>query len=151
MTEDILLQFGYVGLFLVSFAAATVLPLSSEPLLAIMVSTGYDPWLVWLSATIGNYLGALTTYYVGQLGARFLLSRYIKVRPETLSKAQRLYGRWGAPILLLSWLPLIGDPLTFVAGTLNVRLSFFTVFVLIGVGLRYAAILGAVSYWPWAN
>jgi membrane protein YqaA with SNARE-associated domain len=138
--EDLITRFGYAGLFAISFLAATVLPMSSEILVAVMTAFGYDVSLVVALATAGNYLGSVVNYYVGAQGARFLLARYLGARADALAKARRTYGRWGSPLLLFSWVPVIGDPLTIVAGALRVNFLVFTFWVALGKLARYVAI-----------
>lgn len=146
MAENIVLQFGYLGLFVISFLAATLLPFSSEAVVALMPSLGYKTGLVLIFATAGNFLGALANYFVGKWGGGFLLTRYIRVEPDKLQKAHNLFERWGAPILFFSWVPIIGDPLTVISGALKVRLAVFTFWVLLGKTLRYGVVLGAASW-----
>lgn len=140
-----MLQFGYLGLFAVSFLAATLFPLGSELFVALMPTLGYNSWLVLIFATAGNYLGSLTNYYVGKQGGRFLLSRYVRADPEKLQAARRLYGRWGVPVLFFSWVPVVGDMLTVISGTLGVNVWIFTFWVLLGKCLRYIFVLGISS------
>ena len=142
MTEDSIMHFGYVGLFVVSFLAATLLPGSSEVFVALMPARGYNVWVVLLFATTGNYLGALANYYIGKYSGNLLFARYARVSPEKLEKNRNLYRRWGAPILFFSWVPIIGDPLTVVAGMVRVRPIVFSFWVILGKILRYIAILG---------
>lgn len=141
MMEDLVLQSGYLGLFMVSFLAATLVPLGSEIFVAVMAVSGYDPWLVFTFATTGNILGSITNYYVGKLGTNFLLSRYIKVDPEKRQKAERMYRKWGAPVLFLAWIPIAGDPLTVIAGALNLDLRVFTFWVGLGKASRYFLVI----------
>ncbi|CAN5409935.1 YqaA family protein [soil metagenome] len=141
MAEEIILTFGYLGLFVVSFLAATLLPIGSELFVTLMVARGNNSGLIWLVATAGNYLGALTNYYVGYWGGDFLFARYIQVKPESQQKAQALYQRWGAPVLFFSWVPIVGDALTVISGTLKLSLSVFTIWVLLGKGLRYVVVI----------
>ncbi len=141
MTEEFISTFGYLGLFAVSFLAATLLPIGSEVFVTLMVARGYNIGLILMVATAGNYLGALTNYYVGKWGGDFLFARYIQVKPASLQKAQDLYRRWGAPVLFFSWAPIVGDALTVISGTLKLSLSVFTVWVLLGKGLRYVVVI----------
>jgi membrane protein YqaA with SNARE-associated domain len=136
-----LLQFGYAGLLVVSFLAASVLPLSSEAFVALMPALGYDPWVILCVATLGNYLGSLSNYCLGRWGSGYIFSRLVRVRPETELKLSGVFGRWGAPALIMSWVPVIGDPLTFVAGMLKTHLAAFTFWVVLGKAARYAVIL----------
>jgi membrane protein YqaA with SNARE-associated domain len=153
MQLDGLLQFGYFGLLVASFLAASVLPFSSEAFVAVMPSLGYDSWIILCVATLGNYLGALTNYSLGRWGARYIFTTIVKVRPETQERSRRIFGRWGAPALILSWVPVIGDPLTFVAGMLKTNLAAFTFWVVLGKAARYVVILGiakSITAFFWA-
>lgn len=141
MMEDLVFQSGYFGLFMVSFFAATLVPLGSEVFVALMAVSGYDPWVIFAVATTGNTLGSITNYYVGKLGATFLLSRYIKVDFEKRQKAEKMYRKWGAPILSLAWIPVVGDPLTVVAGIFDLDVWIFIFWVGIGKSLRYLVVI----------
>ncbi len=136
MVEQLIEQFGYIGLLVVSFLAATIFPLSSEVVIVLMAALGFERLLIFLFATAGSFLGSLSNYYVGKLGHRFFLSKYINEDSARLQQAQRLYERWGAPILFFSWLPIVGDPLTFVPGILNGHIVTFSFWVLVGKASR---------------
>lgn len=142
--ESFILQFGYFGLFVVSFLASTILPLSTELFVIIMPPMGFNIWLVGIFATLGNYLGALTMYYMGWYGTDFVLARYVTIEQDKIDRAQTWFARWGPPTLLLSWMPFIGDPLCAVAGSLKMPFTTFTIWTIIGKGLRYVVLLGAV-------
>lgn len=146
MTEELLITFGYGGLFVVSFLAATLFPLGSEAFVILMVARGYNSMLVLVVATAGNYLGSLTNYYVGMWGADFVFARYIQITPNTLQRAQSLYQRWGAPVLFFSWMPIVGDALTVFSGMLKLRLAVFSFWVLLGKALRYLVVVGLTIY-----
>jgi membrane protein YqaA with SNARE-associated domain len=145
MNLEIFFKYGYLGLFIVSFLAATLIPLATEFFVVTMPTIGYDVWLVLVVATAGNFLGSLTNYYVGKKGGDFVLSHYIRIKPETLARAQKFYERWGPVALFFSWVPFIGDPLTAVAGTLHLDIRVFTFWVLFGKTLRYLILLGIAS------
>jgi membrane protein YqaA with SNARE-associated domain len=138
--DDLTVQAGYLGLLLVSFLAATLLPLSSEVAVAVMPRIGYDPAVTVAVATLGNYLGSVANYAVGA-GAAGFLARYIGAGADRLSRARTTYARWGAPILFFSWLPVVGDPLTLVAGALRVRFPVFTAWVVAGKLARYIIVV----------
>lgn len=141
MMEDLVFQSGYMGLFGVSFVAATLVPLGSEIFVAVMVVSGYDPCLVFTVATTGNIMGSVTNYYVGKLGTNFVLSRYIKIEPEKRQKAEKMYRKWGGPVLFLAWMPVVGDPLTVMAGVFNLDLRVFTFWVGLGKSFRYFVVI----------
>lgn len=120
-------------LFLWSFAAATILPLSSELPLAIAVRQTEDWKLPVLVATLGNYLGACTTFFLARAAARRF---HADTRPRARHAAAML-RRFGPPALLLSWVPLIGDVIVALAGAANVPFGWFSFWVVIGKGARY--------------
>ncbi len=137
---EILLQYGYPALFLLSFLAATVIPLGSEWLLLAMLLKGADPVLAVAVATAGNTLGACTTYWIGIRGGPFLVGKVLRLGDRELARARRLYDRYGSWSLLFSWLPVVGDPLCLVGGVLGVRPVKFVVLVLVGKLARYAGL-----------
>ncbi len=130
---------GYGGLFAASFLAATLLPLSSEVVLGLLLMQGLDPVTLVLVASLGNLLGALLNYVVGRGGAVFL-RRWIEPDAERNHRALALYKRYGTISLLFAWVPIIGDPLTVVAGILKVDLRLFLFLVGTGKLARYAAV-----------
>ena len=135
----------YATLFAWSFLAATVLPLGSEPALFAMIRHGYSVAPVVLLATVGNYLGACTTYWLGRRGAEALSARRAADLSE--SRAGRLLQRFGQPALLLSWLPFIGDAVVAVSGAVGVRFLPFSAWTFVGKLARYAAVAwGATAF-----
>jgi len=108
----------YLILFALSFAAATVLPLSSEATLYYYLQQGFSPAGLLLAAGSGNTLGALLNWWIGRKGADWLLA-HGKISPERYARSERFFDRWGGWSLWLSWVPIIGDPLTLVAGALH--------------------------------
>lgn len=135
-------QFGLGGLFLWSLLAATLVPLSSEAVLAAAHATAMAP-TVWLFvfATAGNVGGALINWLLGAWCLRFEHKRWFPVTPVQLHRAQMRFQRWGGGILLFSWIPVIGDPLTFAAGALRYPLARFLIAVSLGKAARYAVVL----------
>lgn len=128
------------ALFTLSFLAATILPLGSEWLLVVMVLQGFPvPGLV-ATATAGNVLGACTTYLVGIWGSAFLIQTILRIDGPRLIRAEQLYSRYGSWSLLLSWLPLIGDPLCLVAGIFRTHAGRFALLVFVGKFFRYATL-----------
>ena len=132
------------GLFSSSFLSSTLLPGSSELVLSYAaMETAIAPMWLWGVATLGNSLGGMVSWAMGW----WLLKRFPDKglhKPEH----QKALGRvkaYGSPVLLLSWVPLIGDPLCLVAGWSGIRLLPALVFIVIGKGARYALLLAAVS------
>ena len=138
--HDWLTSYGFLSLFLLSFLASTLIPLGSEWLLIAMLLARYDPSRVVAVATVGNYLGALTSYGIGLYGGEFLKLRVLRMDGNTTRKAERLYDRFGSYSLLMSWLPIVGDPLCLVGGVLQVSFLRFSLLVFSGKLARYAAV-----------
>lgn len=131
----------YLLLFVSGFVAATLFPASSEALLLTLQANGYAVWGLFVAATSGNTLGACVNWYLGLRLNEFQHKRWFPVSPAALEKAQWQFQRFGSWSLLLSWLPIIGDPLTLVAGVLKVRFRLFLLLVTTGKTLRYAVLL----------
>jgi membrane protein YqaA with SNARE-associated domain len=130
----------YATLFGWSFVAATIVPLGSEPALVALIVRGYSVAAVVAVATIGNYLGACTTYWVGR-GAASAVAR----KGAREQRAAALIRRWGQPALILSWVPLIGDALVVAAGVARMPFAPFTFWVILGKALRYIAVAWGAS------
>ncbi|MFJ3408571.1 YqaA family protein [Pseudomonas protegens] len=134
----------YFGLFLAAFGAATLLPLQSEALLVGLLHNSQLAVLgLWLVATLGNVLGSLVNWWLGQRLEHYKERRWFPVSSRHLERAQR-YGHW---TLLLSWMPLIGDPLTLVAGVMGEPLKRFLLLVTLAKGARYAVLAWLTLGW----
>lgn len=131
----------YLGLFFTAFIAATLLPAASEGLVAVLVSQEKIIWLVWLCATLGNTLGSCVNWWLGKEITRFGDKPWFPIKPAALKKAQQQFSRYGLISLLFAWLPIVGDPLTFIAGIMRVKFSLFIVLVGIGKGVRYGVVI----------
>ncbi len=138
--EQLLSSQSYAALFLVSFLAATVVPLGSEWLLAAMVVSGSNLPLAVAVASMGNYLGGVTTYLIGIFGGVFLIRRVLKVSEEREMKARGWYGKYGAWTLLLSWLPIVGDPICLAGGLMKTGFFRFSLLVFTGKLARYSVV-----------
>jgi len=119
----------YLGLFLTALAAATILPMQSEAVLAGLLLAGYPPLPLLAAASMGNVLGSVINWLLGRGIERFKGRRWFPVSEAGLARAQHWYGRYGKWSLLLSWVPIIGDPLTVVAGALREPLPTFLLLV----------------------
>lgn len=134
----------YGGLFLSALGAATLLPMQSEAVLVGLLLSGRPVLLLLVVASLGNTLGGLVNWALGRGIERFRHRRWFPVSEAALTRAQGWYSRWGKWSLLLSWMPVIGDPLTLAAGVMRER--FLTVLVLVAIAKtgRYA-VLAAVT------
>lgn len=131
----------YAALAGMSFLAATILPLSSEALLVAQLATGigHGMWLV-VAATVGNVAGSLFNWWMGGQIRRFEGRRWFPFKPEQIAAATERFNRFGVWVLLFAWVPVVGDPLTIVAGVLRVPLGIFLPLVAVGKAARYALI-----------
>lgn len=137
----------YPGLFLTAFLAATVLPAQSEALLVALLLADHPPWLLVAVATAGNVLGSVVNWWLGRGIERFRERRWFPVGPDALARAQRWYARVGKWSLLLSWVPVIGDPLTLVAGVMREPLPVFVLLVTLAKLGRYVVLaLAALQF-----
>jgi len=131
------INLGYIGIFLATFIAATLLPAPSELILIVAFENNFNVYLVILIATLGNVLGSLTNYYIGyfsnseKLIKKFNLNQ-TKIDAWTLKSKK--YGFW---LGLLAWLPFIGDPLMAIVGFLKVKILPLTLTVTLGKLTRY--------------
>ncbi|PKH69722.1 hypothetical protein CXF96_02960 [Stenotrophomonas sp. Betaine-02u-21] len=125
------------GLFLAALIAATLLPAQSEAVLVALLLDGGDPVLLVAVATAGNVLGSLVNWWLGLQVQRFQGRRWFPVSPARLQRAQAWYRRYGRWSLLLSWAPVIGDPITLAAGVMREPLRVFLPLVFIAKAMRY--------------
>ncbi len=135
----------YAGLFFTAFLAATLFPAQSEAAVAALLLNDYAPWLVLLVASAGNVLGSCVNWLLGRGIERFKQARWFPVSDAALVRAQGWYQRYGKWSLLLSWVPIIGDPLTVVAGVLCEPLPVFVLLVTIAKVGRYL-VVAAVTF-----
>lgn len=135
----------YLGLFFAAFGAATILPLQSEAVLVGLLVLGEQPaWALIAVATTGNVLGSLVNWILGRYIEHWRDRRWFPLNEAQLARAQRGYHRYGRWSLLLSWVPIIGDPLTVVAGIMREPLHSFLPIVLVAKLGRYL-VLAAIT------
>ncbi|WP_281951909.1 YqaA family protein [Nitrosophilus kaiyonis] len=123
-------------IFLSAFGAATILPIYSEATVLYYLNSGYPKILILISAGFGNTLGSLLNFFIGKKGVDYLLKKgYVK--EKNLLKAEKFFKKYGGFALLFSWAPIIGDPLTFIAGSLHYDIKKFIIIVAIAKFARY--------------
>ena len=134
--------FSFWSLFLSAFLSSTLLPGSSEALLITYLSQDFDPYVLLAVATTGNTLGGITSWLLGY----WLIIKYPNTIPEKLNpqSIERL-RRWGWPVLLFSWLPVIGDPLCLAAGWLRLNIYLSIIAIAAGKLIRYSLIVIFIS------
>ncbi|MBU0462521.1 MAG: DedA family protein [Proteobacteria bacterium] len=141
---EILAEYGYLGLFLASFLAATILPFSSEVVLGVLLSHDFSPYVTVFVATTGNVLGSVLNYGLGVLGSQILLNKLFGISTLEIGKAENRFKKYGVFSLLFAWVPIIGDPLTVAAGILKINFVLFLLLVTVGKFLRYVFVAWAV-------
>ncbi|MBV4486966.1 DedA family protein [Pseudomonas sp. SWRI153] len=138
----------YIGLFVAAFGAATLLPMQSEAVLVgMLLSDRYVVSTLLAVATVGNVLGSALNWLLGRSVERFRHKRWFPVSESKLEKAQQSYLRYGRWSLLLSWVPIIGDPLTVVAGVMREPLWSFLLIVTLAKGARYLVLTAVTLGW----
>ena len=141
--------FSYLSLFAVSFGAATVIPMGSEPLFGYLMVAGGSPVALVLVATLGNWLGGLTTYWLGFLGKWKILTKYFRVNEAKAEKWRGIIARRGPWFALLCWVPIVGDLIALALGLVRANTLQVALFMLVGKFLRY--VLLAAAMWQYAN
>ena len=138
----------YAALFGSAFLSATLLPGSSEAMLIALLAAGEgDPALLIAVATAGNVLGSAVNWVIGRFFAQFSGRRWFPVSRQAYVRPAAWYGRYGVWSLLFAWLPVIGDPLTLVAGAMRTDLRWFLILVTIGKAARYLLIGAGFLWW----
>ena len=126
----------YLTLFFSAFISATLIPFGSDALLIYDIKEGYNVYFLILFATLGNTLGSILNYFLGLKGENFLVKNNF-LKEKLLLKTKNYFYKYGWFCILFSWLPIIGDPITFIAGVLKFNLKLFILLVLIAKFSRY--------------
>jgi membrane protein YqaA with SNARE-associated domain len=134
----------YLVLFFSALIASTLFPMGSEVVLIALLDQGHDVFFLWLIATCGNTLGSCINYAIGYWASGYIINKYHDTR--SWQQGQRLYNRYGVWSLLLAWLPIIGDPITLIAGLAQTNFKLFVLLVSLGKGARYAVLI-ALTQW----
>lgn len=134
---DSLIDLGYLGLFIGSFLASTVIPMSADVLLIGTLSLGGNEWLCLLIATTGNWMGGLTSYWIGWMGKWEWLERWFKVKKDKLEQQKKYIDRYGVWLALFTWLPLAGDLFAIALGFYKVRPFASALYMLAGRFARF--------------
>ena len=128
----------YFSLFLVSFLGGSILPVSSElTLVGLLSGNNYNELALLVSASLGNILGAVCNWALGFYLLQYINKRWFPFTHKQIEKASLWFKKFGLLSLLFAWVPIVGDPLTFAAGVLKVRFSFFLLLVSLGKIGRY--------------
>ena len=136
----------YLSLFAISFLAATILPFSSElTLLGLIATSNYDNLLLLIVASFGNVLGSVVNWILGFYSRNLTTKKWFPFKDKQINNSSKWFSKFGKWSLLFAWVPIIGDPLTLVAGLLRVRFLEFLILVMIGKISRYLVIFYLLS------
>ena len=136
------------ALFAAAFLSATIFPFQSEAVLfAMLVAEHYTWWVLILVASVGNILGSIVNWFLGRFFAHFEDRPWFPVKRVSIARAETWYHAYGRWSLLLSWVPIIGDPLTIVAGVLRESFPVFLLLVSIAKITRYVAVAAITQEW----
>ena len=128
----------YLSLFAISFLAATILPFSSELTLAGLITTSdYDNLLLLIAASFGNVLGSVVNWALGSYSRNLTTKKWFPFKETQIERSSKWFRKFGKWSLLFAWVPVLGDPLTLVAGILRVKFIDFIILVAIGKVSRY--------------
>jgi len=135
------LEYGYGGLFLGSFLAATLLPFPSEALLLGALELDMNMWGALALATLGNFLGGMTNYGIGYYANSDVVLARFKIDRRRILRWEKRSGRWGYWLGLMSWLPIVGDPMLVALGFLKTKFWSLCITVFVGKLIRYCVII----------
>tara|TARA_B100001173_G_scaffold279104_1_gene261664 strand:- start:1533 stop:1982 length:450 start_codon:yes stop_codon:yes gene_type:complete len=139
-------EWGYLGLFLASFLAATIIPLGSEIVLSILIANNYDITLSLFIASVGNWLGGLSSYGIGRLGNWTIIERYFRVSKKKIKSLKIKIDNWGSILAFFCWLPIFGDPIAIGLGFFRTNLLMVSFWMFLGKLIRYI-IWAVITYW----
>jgi membrane protein YqaA with SNARE-associated domain len=139
-------EWGYLGLFIASFLGATIIPFSSELVFSLLIIKGYDFNLSLLVATTGNWLGGLSSYFLGRLGKWSTLEKYFRLKKEKIVKFKTNIDKWGSLLAFFCWLPVIGDPIAVGLGFFRTNYILVAIWMFLGKFIRYI-MWALVTYW----
>lgn len=134
---ETLIDLGYWGVFIGSFLASTLIPLSADILLIGVLSLGGNVWLCLGLATIGNWLGGLTSYWLGWIGKWEWIERWLKVKETTLIRQKRQIDHYGVWLALFTWLPIVGDLFAIALGFYKIKPYISAFYMLLGRFIRF--------------
>ncbi|GHT37736.1 membrane protein [Bacteroidia bacterium] len=144
---EFLINYGLIGLFIACFLAATILPFSSDIVFGALIVAGLSPVPCLVIATIGNWLGGITNYYLGYLGKTEWIEKYLHVKKEKIDKIQNwLNCKGGVYLAFFSFLPVIGDLIPLALGFMRANAFKVIISILAGKFCRYVFVYLLVHY-----
>ncbi len=144
--QQLLLQWGYPGLFIATAMSGSIIPFSSELILVTLIYMGLDPYLCILWATLGNTVGGMSCYYMGYCGRLEWIERYAHVNPEKLQNMQKRLERKGAYMAFFSFLPAIGEVIAISLGLMRSNVAITLSSMMLGKLIRYIVLAVPLLY-----
>ena len=142
---QILTGYGYMGMLVASLLAGSVFPFSSEVVMAGLMATGLDPWLLAFYGTIGNVLGSALNYGVGRLGKVEWFEKYLHVKQKDLDRAERFMAGRGAWMGFFAFLPVLGSAITILLGLMRSNVVITFIAITLGKIFRYIILIYGVG------
>ena len=142
---QLLIQWGYEGMFISAFIAGSVLPFASEIVLAALIQLGLNPWGCLIAATLGNTLGGMTCYFIGHLGKLEWIEKYLHVKPEKIAKTQKFLQGKGSFMAFFAFVPIIGSAISVTLGYMRGNVWITCLSMMIGKALRYYLLIQAMQ------
>ena len=142
---EFLTGYGYMGMLVASLLAGSVFPFSSEVVMAGLMATGLDPWLLAFYGTIGNVLGSALNYGVGRLGKVEWFEKYLHVKQKDLDRAERFMAGRGAWMGFFAFLPVLGSAITILLGLMRSNVVITFIAITLGKIFRYIILIYGVG------
>lgn len=140
---QLLIQWGYVGMFLSAFIAGSVLPFASEIVLAALIKLGLNQWGCLIAATLGNTLGGMTCYFIGHLGKLEWVEKYLHIKREKVERTRKYLENRGAYMAFFAFVPILGSAITVTLGFMRSNPWITCISMMVGKVLRYYLIIQA--------
>lgn len=142
---QILIDWGYLGLFISALLAGSIIPFSSELVMIALVKVGLSPALCVLAATLGNTIGGMTCYYMGHLGRVDWIEKYFKVKKEKIERMQHFLKGKGSLMAFFAFLPFVGEAIAIALGFMRSNVLLTTTSMFAGKLVRYIVMLLALQ------
>lgn len=139
-------ELGYLGLFISSFLSATLIPLSPEIVLSVLLAKGFNIPLSIIIATLGNWFGSIFTYFIGRIGDWKKIEKYFKIKKERVFNFKIRIDKYGSFIAFFSWMPFIGDILALSLGFFKVNFTKVSIWMLFGKTIRFVVVSILIYY-----
>lgn len=139
-------ELGYLGLFISSFLSATLIPLSPEIVLSVLIAKGFNIPLSIIIATLGNWFGSIFTYFIGRIGDWRKIEKYFKIKKERVFNFKIKIDRYGSFIAFFSWMPFLGDILALSLGFFKVNFTKVSIWMLFGKTIRFIIVSILIYY-----